>query len=508
MDSISPSALMGSILTPSTIIISLLATPALYLLSIIAYNLLLHPLRSYPGPLLYRALPFFLDYQTYTGTLIRTTAALHVKYGPVVRMSPNQLSFTSGQIYQDVWAHKAGHPEWPKDPMRGNKPPNGLPNILSSEKDDHARYRRLLAHAFSEKGLQEQQPQIKYFVDLLIDRLGEFAKSGGELDMVQWYNMTLFDLIGDLAWGETFHCLRDRRVHEWIPMVYESVRFVILRAIFRQYGLDFLTPYFVSKKTQADRVQGYVFAKAKIEKRIALGAVRGDFWDRVMIKSADGNAKGEGMSEGEMLNNATVLILGGSETSATTLSGATYLLLTNPEKMTRLVNEIRSEFKSSDDIDALSVGRLKYLLAVIEEAMRVYPPVPAPVQRLAPKGGGVACGKHVPEGTSVSVSVIGACHDPANFHRPEDFVPERWLDDAPDEFANDDRSAHRPFVEGTRNCIGRNLAYAEMKLILAKVLWHFDFELMSDKTGDWFDQKAWALWDKKPLYVKVREAKR
>jgi cytochrome P450 len=95
----------------------------------------------------------------------------------------------------------------------------------------------------------------------------------------------------------------------------------------------------------------------------------------------------------------------------------------------------------------------------------------------------------------------------SNFHRPEDFVPERWLEDSDEykEFANDNRAVFQPFSVGTRNCIGRNrnLAYAEMRLILAKVLYHFDLSLEEEQTGDWFDARVWGVWQKNPLWVKI-----
>lgn len=89
-------------------------------------------------------------------------------------------------------------------------------------------------------------------------------------------------------------------------------------------------------------------------------------------------------------------------------------------------------------------------------------------------------------------------------------MPERWLSDgeAGPEFANDDRAACQPFSLGTRNCIGKNLAAVEMHLIMAKLLYHFDLsagEGMSE-AEDWFDQKAWGIWRKKPLWVKLRAA--
>ena len=95
-------------------------------------------------------------------------------------------------------------------------------------------------------------------------------------------------------------------------------------------------------------------------------------------------------------------------------------------------------------------------------------------------------------------------YDPANFARPEAFVPERWLPNPPAEFANDNREAHAPFSLGPRNCIGRNLAYSEMRLIMAKIVWNFDFELDKERCGNWIcDQKIFGLWEKNPLYVKL-----
>ena len=61
---------------------------------------------------------------------------------------------------------------------------------------------------------------------------------------------------------------------------------------------------------------------------------------------------------------------------------------------------------------------------------------------------------------------------------------------------------------GTRNCIGRNLAFVELRLILAKFLWHFDVELQEKETGDFLKQKAWAIWWKNPVYVKLKVVER
>ncbi|KGO37620.1 Cytochrome P450, E-class, group I [Penicillium expansum] len=238
-------------------------------------------------------------------------------------------------------------------------------------------------------------------------------------------------------------------------------------------------------------------------------APRGDFWDRVVIKSADDNRSGEGMTRGEMLNNASILVLAGSETSATTLCGMTYFLLRYPATYRRLVAEIRAAFAARDEITIVSIGHLPYLNAVFQETLRLYPPVPTHSQRVPPQGGATVCGQWIPENTSVGISMMGACLDPKNFHREREFCPERWLDDAPAEFRDDKKAVYQPWSMGTRNCLGRNLARAEIRLIMANLLWTFDLELHQSRMGkgEWLDQKIWGVWFKKPLWVSLRLAR-
>lgn len=90
---------------------------------------------------------------------------------------------------------------------------------------------------------------------------------------------------------------------------------------------------------------------------------------------------------------------------------------------------------------------------------------------------------------------------------PEDFVPERWLPslESPAVDKKDERKAFNPFLTGPRNCLGKNLAYHEMRLILAKLIWNFDFELIDDN-GRWMDQRVLLFWDKKPLRVRTNTA--
>lgn len=102
-----------------------------------------------------------------------------------------------------------------------------------------------------------------------------------------------------------------------------------------------------------------------------------------------------------------------------------------------------------------------------------------------------------------SVSQYAAYRYERNFHRAEEFIPERWLKDKPEEFKNDARNVLQPFHVGPRGCIGKNLADAEMNLLLAKFLWHFDFEL-AEPEKDWFGNlKTVSIWVRKPLMIRL-----
>jgi cytochrome P450 len=199
--------------------------------------------------------------------------------------------------------------------------------------------------------------------------------------------------------------------------------------------------------------------------------------------------------------NVFILTLAGSETTATLLSGALFLIASRPKVLNRLYDEVRSSFDNANDITLTSVNRLEYMLACLDESLRMYPPVPGNLPRVVPKGGQEIAGHWVAENTSVAIWqwAINYCED--NFTDPEEFHPERFMSD--ERFAKDDLNARQPFSVGSRNCIGKTLAYAEMRLIAARILYSFDIGL-APGAEDWIkNQKVYALWDKPelPMYL-------
>ena len=107
------------------------------------------------------------------------------------------------------------------------------------------------------------------------------------------------------------------------------------------------------------------------------------------------------MDLGTLVANAELLIIGGSETTATLLSGVTYYILRNPDVLNRLVEEVRTTFGSEDDINLVSVGQLTYMLAVLNEGLRIHPPVANGLPRQVPYGGAKILDQYIPANVSL-----------------------------------------------------------------------------------------------------------
>ncbi|KAI3553090.1 cytochrome P450 [Colletotrichum abscissum] len=467
------------------------------------YCLFLHPLRKFPGPIWMRTSRIPFCYKLLTGTLPFDMLDLHRRYGPVVRIAPDELAFHDSRAWKDIMGHKTqGGAEMEKSLKFYRSVPGAPSDIVSSDREEHTVLRRSLAHGFSERSMRDQQPMIKGYVDLLIQRLHQHGDDGAKpLDLAAWYNYTTFDVIGDLAFGESFGCLDGSDYHPWVAAIFQMARLGTVLQTGKHYPFVMkLMMAMVPEKAKRERAHHEEFTEAKLRRRMDLGS-RPDLIEGLLKKKEDWN-----MTFEKLKANSSILIIGGSETTATLLSGVTYYLLTNPDAHKRLTDEIRSTFKEESEIDFTSVSNLPYLLACLEEALRLYPPVPIGLPRIVPKGGATIADHYVPEDTTVSVYQWAMYHSEKNFRDPFGFHPERWMQDPV--FASDDKEAFQPFHVGPRNCIGRNLAYVEMRLILARMLWNFDIKI-ADDSRDWAGrQKIYLLWEKGPLNAYLKPVRR
>ncbi|EKG11555.1 Cytochrome P450 [Macrophomina phaseolina MS6] len=499
-------------LLTNTIMLSV-ETAALLLLSYsiydIVYNIFFHPLRRFPGPKLAVASKLPFVFYRCSGLQARWTKSCHDKYGPVVRLAPNQLSFTSVDAWRDIYGHKlAGKGGMPKDLIAYGPDFSGSNGILRTNDEDHARHRRLLAHAFSETALRDQEPLIRKYVNMLVDKLGASAQASTPVDMVRMYNYIAFDIIADLTYGEALGMLENSDYTPWVRNIMPSVKgLVYIATIYSNFpSLGALLQRFLLPSSIMERRKAHArYSDNRVDARLARKTDRPDIWSFVLRHNED---DGKGLSLAEMHADGGTLMIAGTETTATLLSGLTFFLLRNPATLEKLTREVRSAFARPQDMDMATLGRLPYLNACLSEGFRIYPPVPTGLPRRVPPPGRVVCGENVPGGASVYVSHYAAYHSPENFCEPDSFVPERWLPEQREErFDKDVRDVVKPFSHGPRNCIGKNLAYHEIRLVLANVLWHYDLELCPE-SEKWDDQRVYLVWDKNPLMCKLKPVKR
>jgi cytochrome P450 len=339
------------------------------------YNLYFHPLSKFPGPKLWLLFPITRQIDSVRGVRERKSLRYHEKYGNVVRCGPSQLTFNSPEAWKDIYGH--GHPELPKENHVNNPKVTSVINARSSA--DHFRHRRALLPAFSDKALGEQQHIILGYVDLLMTRLDEAASSGQPTNMVQWFNMTTFDLMADLAFGEILGALEGRTsTNIWLKRVEQSLRMLPLLALLRGFIPGFgMAIASVARKAQDEHE---AMIKDLVQKRIGNAKLehRGDFMDQMMRS----RGKEQELSDVELAANGDVMMIAGSETTATLLAGVTYLLLTHPKAMERLTQEVRGAFKSKEEITLTAASsKLPYMLACLNEALRIYPPVASVIFR-------------------------------------------------------------------------------------------------------------------------------
>lgn len=475
------------------------------------YRLWFHPLSKFPGPRLNAVTWLPGVVWTLRGRMPMETRKLHDKYGPVVRLSPNELAFNSAQAFTDIYGHRAGRLDLEKDPIHVGAvdPVPGVSTISMADRENHARQRKALSHGFSKKALWEQEAVIQGFVDMFIDRVHEFGQGNQVFDIVKWYNFLTFDIIGDLSFGESFGCLDRGEFHFWIGLIFDAVK----AGAIEQSSRRFASPgTWLQKKIQSfyqgdlskKRASHLAYSREKVMKRLENSkSTRKDFIHYILKQGEHYD-----LSQDEVIVNAALFIVAGSETTASSLAALTNFLLRNPRCFEKVKDEIRTRFASEDEITlAATLEDLPYMNACLEEGLRMFPPAPIGFLRKIQPEGDVVDGHAVPGGTSVSVSAWCASHSSDNFEDPDSFIPERWLDD---KFKTGQGLASRPFSLGPRGCIGKDLSYVEQRLTLARLIWNFDLT-NADDAHEWDSEdnmkniKAYSTWQKPGLRVRAHD---
>lgn len=253
----------------------------------IVYNLYLHPLRNFPGPISSRASTIPWAIRHATGVQAFHTQKLHDKYGPVVRIGPNHLSFTDPRAWKDIYGHRVGVDislqEMPKAKPFYNVI-RGLPtSLVTADRDEHQKFRRALSHGFSDSSMREQEPLIRQYVDLLIKRLHEqCVRSKEALNIEAWYNWTTFDVVGDLVFGQSFQCLENIAYHPWVAFIFKSVRFGSVAVALGYVGLNELVQilFKINSFTAISKMRDHI--RLFLQKRLEATKERNDLFEGIV----------------------------------------------------------------------------------------------------------------------------------------------------------------------------------------------------------------------------------
>ena len=260
-----------------------------------------------------------------------------------------------------------------------------------------------MSNSFTEDSLRQQHPLIHHHADMLVDKLRKLAmapqslKSGALVNLTDWLNFFTMDVIGDLAFGEPFGCLETGEYHTWVRTLFSYLKGMSLAAAPRYYPLtERLFMKMIPKSVIEGQRQHSQYANERILRRLELKTDRPDF----MTPFLRNNVNFEHMSKDEILSTFNFIIVGGSETTATTLTGIFNHLSKNERIRTRLCTEIRSRYSKEEDITIDSIHDQPYLEAVLNEGLRMCNPIPGGLPRMVPEGGDTYCGKFLPGGVS------------------------------------------------------------------------------------------------------------
>jgi cytochrome P450 len=341
----------------------------------VTYNLYFHPLANYPGPKLWAATRFRYVLSVWTGRLHTDVQALHCRYGNIVRIASDEISFACADAWNDIYSNAPGRPAFPKSKLWHGAAPGRPHSVLNAlDPKVHSRFRKTMDSAFTEKALRLQEPVVQKHVALFIAQLDKLASKkpeGAVVDVVQWFAFVAFDLVGDLGFGEPFGCLESGELHPWISLIFASLRAATYGAVLGFYpALSWLMSLTIPKSVLEKYARHWEFSVDKVNRRLEKEQERSDFIGKIKLDDAGVN----GITLPELHATAGLLIVAGSETTTTVLSGIVNYLVKTPEKLAALTDEVRTAFENESDMTLSALKDLPYLGAVVQEGLRMCNP--------------------------------------------------------------------------------------------------------------------------------------
>ncbi len=375
-----------------------------YFLISAVYLLFIHPLAKFPGPRWWAVSRIPWAYHVIKGDLWSVLDRLHEEYGSVVRIAPDETTTIDPAAWKDIYVTK---PVLAKDPYSLTPPLNGAHSLFTAEGDVHRRLRGALVNGFADRSLRDQAPIVETYASQLIARLRrEAAKTAdSQVNIQRLYGYATFDTVTDLSFGESLlGTLEGDSDNDEITAFFLHAKFSTIRNCLSRFSpLDVFLGLFLLGITRKTRERNWRLTTEKISRRLARGdltGVRSDLLTPLIGKLDEtGGVKGT-ITKAELTTNQLAFVIADCQLTTVALATATYLLLRDPPKWQRLVDEIRGRFSSDAEVTVQSTQGIAYLEAVINETMRFRHPTPISLPRCIPPEGRTINGQLIPGNVS------------------------------------------------------------------------------------------------------------
>jgi len=450
------------------------------------------PLSKIPGPFILKFTEMPDVIGNLRGRAHESRIAYHLKYGDVVRIGPNTVSFGGADQVKQIMINL----DLPKGTVyKLFRPAGGRVNLFSETDKAAAKVRRrLMANGFSVSYLKNVHPLIlkvvETFCDVVDERIEKDGKDG-EVVMDLYHPLSLFaaDVIGESAFGSSFDLLTNSdNETEFANMIGANFRKAVVGSVFpfiKYIGFNNYEPL----------IDEYL--RRGLQKRQLAGGKRNDLWQYYMDTSEANPKEFDAVSMNMELH---LLVMAAGDTTSRALIFLIRLLVDHPEHLRTLENEITNAIYPNkipipaSDIKALPVmkddelSKLSFLDACIHETLRLFGPIQNGFVRIADKDCNIM-GTYVPTGTNVVANGHVTHLDPKIYPNPNKWDPTRWLPQPPDSLYPDNLhqlSKHHfyPFSAGSRNCIGKAFAMTEMRFAMVMFLARFTL-------GDVVEGQSW-----------------
>ncbi|ETI21441.1 hypothetical protein G647_07788 [Cladophialophora carrionii CBS 160.54] len=438
------------------------------------------PLRQFPGPFIASCTRAWKVWSTWTGHTEQHHIALHQKYGPVVRIAPNEVSFSNPEAAIELFKTGKG---FHKTDFYGVFPPPENPDIFTETREAvHGVKKRYAATPYSLASMQQSTPRIEETEKLLLSKLDEFADNNKVCDLGDWLHFFAFDVLGEVAFSKKFGFLEagvdvDNNIKtidnsQWYNGIIGQVPW--LDHIFRRNPLWNLIPFLSTKNALVTRT-----ALGQLEKRQKpANGEKVEYKDLLNSLIIAQQEHPEALSRGDVFAIAHGAIFAGSDSTASTMQSFFWYVLANKRVYEKLVEEIMSA-NLSEMVQYNESQNLPYFQACLKEAMRIAPAVGLNITRKVPPGGAEIDGVKLPAGTAVAVNGWVLHRHKGIFGEDADvFRPERWLEGDKEKIKLMERCMFQ-FGGGSHVCIGRHLALLEMNKIIPEIIRRYDIQLVN-----------------------------